>query len=66
MIDPTRDLIQGTFFIRKIRVEKLKKLLEKLENNDELFPNMNGDLAILREDREIGFINLNEEEIELL
>lgn len=58
------DSIKAQFLKKSISVENLKKALEKLEDDDILYPNQVGNLTVVRNGNYIGYIDISEETYE--
>jgi hypothetical protein len=54
-IDTTQSVEAG-FLLRWLSVGKLKEIITELQDNDCLYPNRVGNLAVIRGDAQIGFI----------
>jgi hypothetical protein len=61
----TKSTITAEFVEKAISVVKLRAVLEYLKDEDLLFPNRVGNLAIIRNNNYIGFIDIGEELIDV-
>lgn len=57
--------ITAGFLSKCLSVEKLKQILDQLQDTDELYPNRVGNLSVIRNEEQIGYIDIGTESLEL-
>jgi hypothetical protein len=56
--------IDAGFVEKWISVKQLKSILNTLQDDDLLYPNRVGNLSVVREDVQIGYIDISDEKYE--
>lgn len=59
-----RNSVDAGFLEKWISVEKLKSILSELQDGDLLYPNQVGNLSVIRDGKEIGYIDISIENYE--
>ena len=60
MIDTSHRISAG-FFERWMTVAQLRSILDDLQNDDLLYPNRVGNLSVVRNAEQVGFIDFSDE-----
>lgn len=56
--------VHAIFLEKWISVEKLMAILSELQDGDLLYPNQAGNLSVIRNDEQIGYIDISSENYE--
>jgi len=65
MINLNEKMIKASFPVRYMSVKKFQIILSKLQKEDVLYPNQVGNLAIVRKNNYIGYIDFSDEDIKM-